>query len=77
MIPPNAPAPTTSVFMNPPRVAFSDFPAIRRLPRCVRPPGSPRSVESHYPLGYFAANAPAVDFSCPAAEAPVAACSMR
>ena len=41
------------------------------------PPEAPRSVESHYPLGYFDANAPAAGFSCLAAKAPFAACSMR
>jgi hypothetical protein len=65
------------VFMNPPRVAFSDSPARRRLPQCVRRPGSPPRGGSRYPLGYFAGNTPPPDFSCPAAKAPVAACSMK
>jgi len=66
--------PPTSVFMNPPRVAFSDFPARRRIPRCVWRPEALRVVESRYPLGYFAPNTPA---PCAATKAPVAAFSMK
>lgn len=46
MIPPNAHAPTTSVFMNPPRVAFSDSSAGREASSVRSAPGSPRVSES-------------------------------
>ena len=59
---------------------FSESAAFRQGGGFVGASGAPealRPVESCYPLGYFAANTPAAAFSCPAAKAPVAACSMK
>src|SRR5260370_42000454 len=49
-----------------------------RLRRCARRPRKPPSGQIPDPLAYFAlANTLAAALSCPAAKAPVAACSMR
>ena len=77
MIPPNAPAPTTSVFMNPPSCLLGLSGKAEASSVRSADPEALRLVEARYPVGYFGANTPAPVFSCPAAKEPVAAFSMK